>query len=81
MVDVVSDFHYTSSHQKIGLNAFRNARNAGYSYLLVKINSQTLLSTMTKLEETFKNIVPSLIVNILFYINIFQHSINRKINS
>lgn len=59
IVGVVSDFHYTSLHQKIGPYAFHNARNAGYTYLLVKINSQTVLSTMTKLEETFKNIVPA----------------------
>lgn len=59
IVGVVSDFHYSSLHQKIGPYAFHNARNAGYNYLLVKINSQTVLSTMEKMEETFKNIVPA----------------------
>ncbi|MBX2901676.1 MAG: ABC transporter permease [Cyclobacteriaceae bacterium] len=59
IVGVVSDFHYSSLHQKIGPYAFHNARNAGYTYLLVKINSQTVLSTMEKMEETFKNIVPA----------------------
>jgi putative ABC transport system permease protein len=59
VVGVVSDFHYSSLHQKIGPYAFHNARNTNYSYLLVKVNSQTILTTMEKMAETFRKVVPA----------------------
>jgi putative ABC transport system permease protein len=59
VVGVTEDFHVTSLHQKISPYCFHNAPTEGFTYLLVKVQTQDLPSTISKLETIFKKIVPS----------------------
>jgi putative ABC transport system permease protein len=60
VVGVMEDFHFTSLHQKIGAFCFHNSfRTESYNYLLVKVNTGNLVTTMNQLETTFKNIIPA----------------------
>ncbi len=59
VVGVTEDFHFASLHQKIGPYCFHNAKNEGYTYLLVKVDAKDLAGTVKHLEDIYKKIVPS----------------------
>jgi putative ABC transport system permease protein len=59
VVGVSEDFHVTSLHQKIGPYCFHNASTEGLTYLLVKVKTQNISSTIHQLENIFKKTVPA----------------------
>jgi len=59
IVGVVENFHYASLKESIGGYCFHNAKTEGLNYLLVNVKTTHLVETMSKLEETYKSIVPS----------------------
>jgi putative ABC transport system permease protein len=60
VVGVMDDFHVTSLHQPIGAFCFHNGnRTEPYTYLLVKVNSANLESTVKQLENTYRKTVSS----------------------
>ena len=59
VVGVTEDFHVSSLHQKIGPYCFHNASTENLTYLLVKVQTQNLASTVKQLETIFKKTVPS----------------------
>ncbi len=59
VVGVTEDFHVASLHQKIGPYSFHNAPNEGYTYLLVKVQTQDLTSTVKQLENIYRKTIPS----------------------
>jgi putative ABC transport system permease protein len=60
VVGVMDDFHFASLHQKIGAFCFHNSfRTEGYNYLLVKVNTGDLASTVQQLESVFKQTIAS----------------------
>ena len=59
VVGVASDFHYGPLRQKIGNYAFHNRSSEWLQYLLVKLNTAELKSTMDQIQETFKRTVPN----------------------
>jgi len=59
IVGVVENFHYASLKESIGGYCFHNAKTEGLNYLLVNVKTAHLVETMSKLEETYKSIVPS----------------------
>jgi len=59
VVGVTEDFHYSSLHQKITPFCFHNASTEGFTYLLVKVNTGNLMSTVKQLEDNYKKIIPS----------------------
>ncbi|HOX82330.1 MAG TPA: ABC transporter permease [Chryseolinea sp.] len=59
VVGVTEDFHVASLHQKIGPYCFHNSPTEGLTYLLVKVQTQDLTSTVKKLETIFKKTIPS----------------------
>lgn len=60
VVGVMEDFHFNSLHQKIGAFCFHNSfRTEGYNYLLVKVNTENLSSTVQQLESVFKKTIAS----------------------
>lgn len=55
IVGVIEDFHFNSLHQAIKPFCFHNANQTEpYSYLLVKVNTGNLTSTLNQLENTYK---------------------------
>ncbi len=55
VVGVMEDFHFASLHQSITPFCFHNnAHSEPYNYLLVKVNSGNLPSTMKQLENIYK---------------------------
>ncbi len=59
VVGVTEDFHYNSLHQKITPFSFHNAPSEGLTYLLVKVSTNDLTSTIKQLESVYKKIIPS----------------------
>ena len=59
VVGVTEDFHFASMHQQIGPYCFNNSGDNRYIYLLVKIDSKNISSTIQKLETSFKKIIPA----------------------
>lgn len=61
VVGVTEDFHFTSLHQQIGPFCFHNStRSESYNYLLVKVNTDNLASTIKQLENIYaKNVTAS----------------------
>jgi len=59
VVGVVEDFHFASFQQQIGPYCFNNSADNRYVYLLVKVEANELSTTMKKLENTFKKIIPA----------------------
>ncbi len=59
VVGVTEDFHVTSLHQKIGPYCFHNANTERLTYLLVKVQTKDLASTLKQLETIYKKTVPS----------------------
>jgi putative ABC transport system permease protein len=60
VVGVTDDFHTSSLHQKIGAFCFHNSsRSETYTYLLVKVNTGNLASTLKQLENTYKKTITS----------------------
>lgn len=56
---VVDDFNFESLHQPIGGYAFHNGKSEPKSYVLVRLNSAGLSTTMRELETIFQNVVPN----------------------
>lgn len=55
VVGVTEDFHYASLHQKIIPFSFHNGtRTEPFNYLLVKVNTGNLVSTVKQLENIFR---------------------------
>lgn len=59
VVGVTEDFHFASMHQKIGPYCFNNNADNGYIYLLVKVETNNLMEAISKLESTYKKIIPA----------------------
>lgn len=59
IVGVIEDFHFTSLHAKVTPFCFHNAESEGFNYLLVKVNTADLPSTVAQLEKTFKSVIPA----------------------
>jgi putative ABC transport system permease protein len=60
VVGVMEDFHFASLHQGITPFCFHNnPRTEPYNYLLVKVNSGNLPSTMKQLESIYKKNIPA----------------------
>jgi ABC-type antimicrobial peptide transport system permease subunit len=59
VVGVVENFNFESLHQPIGAYAFHNSPSEPKSFLLVRLNSQVLASTMGELEAIFKKVAPN----------------------
>ncbi|MBX2946277.1 MAG: ABC transporter permease [Cyclobacteriaceae bacterium] len=59
VVGVTEDFHFASMHQKIGPYCFNNHTDNGYIYLLVKVETNNLMETISTLESTYKKIIPA----------------------
>jgi putative ABC transport system permease protein len=59
VVGVSEDFHFTSLHQAIGPYCFDNSTDNGYIYLLVKLQTKNLASTINKIETIFSKIIPA----------------------
>lgn len=59
VVGVADDFHFASMHQQIAPYCFTNNSDNGFIYLLVKVNTQDLPATLTKLQETYSKIIPA----------------------
>lgn len=60
IVGVTEDFHYTSLHQKIIPFCFHNGtQTESFNYLLVKVNTGNLVSTVSQLENIFRKNVSS----------------------
>jgi len=59
VVGVVEDFHFASLHQQIGPYCFDNSKDNRYVYLLVKVQTRNLTTTVNKLKTTFEDIVPA----------------------
>lgn len=59
VVGVTEDFHTTSIHQKIGASCFHNATTESFSYLLVKLTSQDISSTIQQLQNIFQKNIPT----------------------
>ena len=58
VVGVMEDFHFSSLHQKIGAFCFHNGnRTEPFNYLLVKVNTGNLESTVKQLENIYKKTV------------------------
>lgn len=59
IVGVVEDFHYESLHQPIGAYAFHNANTESRPYLLVKLTSQNMLTSLRQIEQVFRQYLPN----------------------
>jgi putative ABC transport system permease protein len=59
VVGVADDFHFASMHQQIGPYCFTNNTDNGFIYLLVKVDTQDLPATLTKLQQTYSKIIPA----------------------
>jgi putative ABC transport system permease protein len=59
IVGVMEDFHFNSLRQPIGGYCFHNAESEGYGFLLVKLQTKELSSSLTQIENEFKKIIPS----------------------
>jgi putative ABC transport system permease protein len=59
VVGITEDFHFTSLHQKIGAFCFHNARTEPLTFLLVKVNTGNLTTTIKQLETIFKKKIPT----------------------
>ena len=59
IVGVCEDFHAGSMHQQIGNYAFHNKPSEWLSYLLVKINSNDLSSTIKNLQTIYAEVAPT----------------------
>jgi ABC-type antimicrobial peptide transport system permease subunit len=56
---VVDDFNFSSLHSPIGAYAFHNAAREPKSYLLIRFKNEVLTETISKFENTFKNVAPN----------------------
>jgi putative ABC transport system permease protein len=54
VVGVTEDFNFNSLHQEIGPFCFHNAQTEGFNYLLVKVKTNNLTSTIKQLDNTFR---------------------------
>lgn len=59
VVGVSEDFHFASLHQTIGPYCFDNSPDNGYIYLLVKLQTKNLTTTIKKIESIFSKIIPA----------------------
>ncbi len=59
IVGVTEDFHFSTLRQPIGAYCFHNAKTEGFNVLLVKLQSETLVESIAKIENEFKKIIPS----------------------
>ncbi len=59
IVGVVEDFHFGSLHEKIGAYCYHNATTEGFNFLLVKMETRDIPSTMAAMEDTFRKIIPT----------------------
>ena len=59
IVGVMEDFNFESIHQPIGAYAFHNNNSEWRPYLLVKMQTKNLVSTMAQLENVFHKALPN----------------------
>ena len=59
IVGVVDDFNYASLHEPVGAYAFNNAQMEPERFMLVRINSDNLSSTLSQFREIFKKTIPN----------------------
>jgi putative ABC transport system permease protein len=59
IVGVVEDFHFGSLHEEIGAYCYHNATTEGYNFLLVKMATNDIPSTLATIEQTFRKIIPT----------------------
>ncbi len=59
IVGVMEDFHFNSLRQPIGGYCFHNAESEGYGFLLVKLQTKDLTSSLNQIETEFKKNIPS----------------------
>lgn len=57
LIGIVKDFHFKSLHETIGPMAFK-MEDSDFNYLLLKINSTDLTSTLSRIENHWQQIVP-----------------------
>jgi len=53
---VVDDFNFASLHSPIGAYAFHNSSREQKSYLLIRFSNEVLAETISKFEDTFKEV-------------------------
>lgn len=66
VVGVMADFHYGPLRQKIGNYAFHNRSSEWLQYLLIKLRTDQLVSTMDQIEEAFNRVVPNTVFEYTF---------------
>ncbi|MCX8492545.1 MAG: FtsX-like permease family protein, partial [Cyclobacteriaceae bacterium] len=59
IVGVTEDFHFASLHQAIGPYCFNNNTDNRYTYLLVKVQTKNLPSTIEKLKTVYEKNIAS----------------------
>ncbi len=59
IVGVVEDFHFGSLHEEIGAYCYHNATTEGFNFLLVKMETKDIPSTMEAIENSFRKTIPT----------------------
>jgi putative ABC transport system permease protein len=59
IVGVTEDFHFGSLHSKIGNYAFHNRNSEWLQYLLIKLNTNDLASSLKHIKNTFQKVSPT----------------------
>jgi len=82
IIGVVEDFHYASLHHKVE-PVLLHIHPGLIRYLIVKINTENIRSTMAKIEETWNDHIPYLSMNSFFletaYDNLYRKEMNTGI--
>lgn len=66
IIGVVDDFNFASLHVPIGPYAFHNSPRESKSFTLVRFNSGSLVSTMSKFKNVFKKVMPDIAFDYAF---------------
>lgn len=66
VVGVTDDFHYGPLRQPIGHYAFHNRSSEWLQYLLIKLKTDELTSTMGQIQEVFKRTAPNTVFEYTF---------------
>ncbi|MBS1950285.1 MAG: Acidobacterial duplicated orphan permease [Cytophagales bacterium] len=59
VIGVTEDFHFGSLHQKIAPYCFDNSRDNSMGYLLLRLDTKDIRSSLIKLEGVYRKIIPS----------------------